>query len=754
MAVNVKMGVDIGGFTAGIKQGQQILKGLNAEMKATDAEFKSTGNAEQKMTQQTKTLNSQLNVQKGIFTQAQQALKKMEEAGIKPTDAAYQKMYATMMNAKAGMNEAQAALNSLGTGAESAAAKANKLTDSVQGISKKMSLEQVINGVNAIKTGLETAAQKAVQLGEDLWDAIMNKAKWADDTATMAQMYGIDIETFERMQKLVTNGMDTSVEAMLKAQDKLKIGIGKGSQDTIDYLQQLGVQFRVLAGDEGVGEFVRRDPAELFWETGRALMEMGEAYDKEAAAQALFGRSWKELIPLFKEYESLEEYTKALDEVNVSSEEDVNALSALYDEVEKLKGNLDTLATDILAQLAPALTDAAEALNGVLASVLDYLDSDDGKQMLKDLGTAVSGLFDDLGKIDPEQVVSGFVSVFTTITDGIKWLVDNKETAGGVLKAIVGAWGLVTIGGNVLKIINFINGITGLAGGSAAAASGAASGASWGTAFAGAVAKAAPWLIGLYTLLNPASSADNNLDLLYDPETHELTQAGREAGMTMGYDEFMNWQEGQRIGTYSGEGFHESFWKQQLENGEAWVAVSKDQHDAIQKFYDIFRDNPEEFSDADWEEYARAFEGQEDLFDRVEQLFDHFTQTHEGELPEDLPEDFFKVPTQPVVEENAAEDISNQVGIVPIKTRFVLGDPIGLLNGGKGFANGLPNVPNDGLYLLHRGERVTPAREVASRNFSSNLYVENMNMSGGMDADGLAAAMAAAQRRAMAAYGS
>ena len=60
MAVNVKMGVDIGGFKQGIQEGQNILKGLNAEMKAADAEFKATGNAEQQLASKTKTLNSQL----------------------------------------------------------------------------------------------------------------------------------------------------------------------------------------------------------------------------------------------------------------------------------------------------------------------------------------------------------------------------------------------------------------------------------------------------------------------------------------------------------------------------------------------------------------------------------------------------------------------------------------------------------------------------------------------------------------------
>ena len=49
---------------------------------------------------------------------------------------------------------------------------------------------------------------------------------------------------------------------------------------------------------------------------------------------------------------------------------------------------------------------------------------------------------------------------------------------------------------------------------------------------------------------------------------------------------------------------------------------------------------------------------------------------------------------------------------------------------------------------------VVPAREIASRSYNSNLYVENMNMSGGMDAAGLAAKMAEAQRRTLRAYGS
>ena len=108
MAINAKIGADLSAFNANIKQGQTILRSLNAEMKATDAEFKATGNSEQYLANKTRTLNSQLQVQKGIADQAKKALKALDDEGVEPTDAAYQKLYIQMMQATAGMNETQA----------------------------------------------------------------------------------------------------------------------------------------------------------------------------------------------------------------------------------------------------------------------------------------------------------------------------------------------------------------------------------------------------------------------------------------------------------------------------------------------------------------------------------------------------------------------------------------------------------------------------------------------------------------------
>ena len=532
MALNIDIGVELSAFKSGIKDGQNILKGLNAEMKAADAEFKATGNAEKLLADKTKTLNSQLNVQKGIVDQAQAALKAMTDAGVDPADKAYQQLYATMMNAQAGMYQTQAALNSLSAGTEQAAEGANKLTDSVNSIGKKISLDQVISGIDTIKSGLESAAQKAIKLGEDIWNSIMDSAKWADDTATMAQMYGIDVETFQRMQKLVTNGMDTTVESMLTAQSKLKKGIGSESKAAIEALQELGVAWDESIGAGKYGDVTQvRDTMEVFWEAGQKILAMkSDPNAQEDMAQALFGRSWKELVPLFESYKTVEEYNAALEQTQINSAEDVNKLAELNDKVSELKGNFQTLANDVMAQLAPALTDAATALNGVLTSVLKYLKTEKGQEMLSKLGDAVSGLFGDLSKIDPEQVVSGFVEVFTKVTDGIQWLVDNKETAKGILAAVVGAWGALTLGENVLKVVKLVDGIKGLASGGAAATAGSALGSVLTTAASIAV-KSAPWLAGLAVLFENALKPQGN-DNLIDKEGN-LTQTAQNLGYSL-----------------------------------------------------------------------------------------------------------------------------------------------------------------------------------------------------------------------------
>ena len=755
MAVNVKMGVDIGGFTAGIREGQQILKGLNAEMKATDAEFKATGNAEQKMAQQTKTLNSQLNVQRGIFDQAQKALKKMEEAGIKPTDAAYQKMYATMMNAKAGMSDAQAQLNQLGSDAETAAGKADKLTASMNGLNRKVSLEQVLSGVNAITGGLENAARMAVNLGEQLWNTIMDSARRADDTATMAQMYGIDLDKFLQMQRLVTDGMDTSVDSMLSAQDKLKKGVGKGSTEVLDYLKELHVGMR-----EGVLEdwasWKQKDPDKMFWEVGQALLNLDDTFKQEAMATTLFGKSWKDLMSLFQTYKSKEEYEEALAGVTTNSEETIRDLAALNDAVSSLEGSWTILKDEMLGAIAPALKSGADALSTLLDSLTEYLKTDEGQKMLSDLGTAVSGLFDDLTKIDPQKVVEGFTGVLNTVVDSVKWLSENSTTVIDALESIVIGWGALKLTGGVLEIVKLISGLQGLVGGTAAIeAAGTAAGTAFATSFTAGFVAAAPVVASILGIVAgataPAIAAGKADEVRWMKKYTDRIQAAMNAGDNGGFVE----SAAETIGT-----------KGQIRMDAAYdllMGLSGRQNQQKAELYNVLK-NAAPTNGYDTWGLLNAFWGGAELDPgQVDALLQNVTDALAGLTETKKPE----IPVQLEVPDTIAGDIEAQVPPIELPAQLVInGWSFGWGMGGGGTggagvnrptarANGLPYVPYDGyLAALHKGERVVPAREISSRNYSSNLYVENMNMNGGASAEGLAAAMAAAQRRTMSAYGS
>lgn len=777
MAVNVKMGVDIGAFKSGIKEGQNILKGLNAEMKAADAEFKATGNSEKYMSDKTKTLNSQLNVQKGIVDQAQKALQKMTDAGVDPADKAYQQLYATMMQAQAGMYETQAALNGIGTSSQEAAAGADNLANSVNSIGKKISLEQVIGGIDKITSGLENAAKKAISLGEQLWDSIMDAAKWADDTQTMAQMYGIDLDTFQRMQKLVTNGLDTTVEAMLKSQSKLKKGIGSDSKEVAEAFKEIGVSMTENIGQGKYGPIEQaKDSLELFWEAGRKIMELGDENKQEDIAQKLFGRSWHELVPLFESYDSVEEYNKALEDVNVNSEDTVNNLATLNDTVGELEGNLQTLTTEVLGALAPGLTELAGSLNNVLTSIIEYMQTPEGKEMLKGLSDSISQLFGDLSQIDPASVVESFTTVFNGLVDGLKWIAEKSSTVIDALKAIVAGWAALKLTGGALDILRLIDGIKGLGGGGGTEATGTAAasgGKSWIAKAAGHIKNAMPAVMETGAFVAPFALFIDGM--IHDQQmVAEMTAKGEqsmaeyqdniekyaESGMFDIWDVLTKYttingtqQDNAKMKTFA-ERFSK-WWYEDAEDASLDAladAMSDDDFFAFKDAMDDILSGKQLYSSEEQQQFVdalnTAIEAAEGLMDPVNVDM----QPKDG-AAQNLANKVGQV-TVPGVElqpqADAAQDLAKQVGVVEVQAKLVFGS----MKMNK-YANGINYVPYDGMLAeLHKGERVVPAREMASRNYSSNLYVESMYMSGGADAEGLAAAMAAAQKRTMSGYGS
>jgi len=733
--VSVQMGVSgISQFKQQISEAQSTVKTYDSALKLAEKQLKATGDAETYLQSKTTALQGKLQEQQSAVKSAEAALKSMADSGVDKASAAYQKMEKSLLDAQAAVLDTQMDIQNIGAESTNAAGKTDRLASSLGGLNRTVSLETVISGLGRITDTMERGIQKAGELGEAIWDNVMNSAKWADDSETMALMYGIDLDTFLRMQKLVTNGMDTSVDAMLRSQTKLNKNIGSGSKETLQYFRELGVAIATVTG-ESMDIVQRKDPADLFWEIGDALMHMGDAYDKEAASQAIFGRGWKELVPLFDKYSSREAYEKALDSVKVNTEQEVSDLAALNDKVAELQGNIETLTNKGWAALAPSLTGAADALSGLLGNVLEYLDTPEGKEALNEMSESISGLFEDLEHIDPDSVVQNFQKVFDKIVGGFRWIKENKDGVVTGIKVIAGAFGLLKVSEGVLTFLQLINGARGALGGGGGGAEAAAAAAATG---GGLLSKAWEWAGSKLTGINDWIGGAMNGASMWDYITNN-TRVGQETRNT-----------GDFFGAVQ-TAFDEKK-AEIMENAENFAS------DWEGLLAEIFVNS--------WSEKNSATEKSSVFQEALDELADFFGTG-------DNPKNPVEIPTEPEVPKNAAADVAEQIGVVPVAVQPVFsGAGYGGSTGGgsanlltdigyggfsrlwKEHANGIPYVPWDGYAaILHKGERVVPAREVSSRSYSSNMYFENVNINNGTDAEGLAAKIAEANRATMSGTG-
>ena len=178
MAVNMKLGVDMGSFNSGINQAKAQLRTFDAALKNAESAFKATGDAESALATKMTALNGKFQTQKKMVEDYRKALQEMAKNGGNETDASFQKLQKDMLLAEAAMYDTQAAIDALNGSEEKAADSADKLSNSVNNIGKKMSLDQVINGIDKITGGLEKAAGVAFRLGEQVFDNIMTSAQW------------------------------------------------------------------------------------------------------------------------------------------------------------------------------------------------------------------------------------------------------------------------------------------------------------------------------------------------------------------------------------------------------------------------------------------------------------------------------------------------------------------------------------------------------------------------------------------------
>ena len=359
--VSVKMGVTgVKEFKKGIADAEASIKAMDQALKLNEAQLKLNGDAEIAFKNKVQILKDQIVQQTEIVRKAQQALQTMKEKGVDTSSKSFQDMQRTVYTATTKLLDMKTNLKEVEENGAGAAKGLEKVDSQVDQIAKNTSWANVARGIKEIRERLESAGRAAISFGKKLMGSVQGSAEWADNLMTTANMFEISPEQLQRMQK-VADFIDTDVDAILTAQQRMKKATTtKNGKEAIE--NTLGID---LSG---------QTPDELFWEIGDALMHMSDEFDKESAAQSIFGRSWRELMPLFKKGQT--EYQKMLDEQTVLSDEQVEKLGNVDDmfktieqEIQQMKNEFWANNADKIMELMQWLIDHKDAIVVALTAI-------------------------------------------------------------------------------------------------------------------------------------------------------------------------------------------------------------------------------------------------------------------------------------------------------------------------------------------------------------------------------------------------
>ena len=440
----VKLGVEgISQFKNNMNQAKQAVKTLDSQLALTEKQFKASGDAESYLSEKSELLKAKLEQQKEILANAEKALKDMTEKGVDKASKAYQDMYRQMLSAKGGLIDTQTEMDNLTFSCDDAASGVSEMKSQLDSIGKQVSFKTVTDGIDGLTSKMEAAAKKALQLGKNIIRGSMDAAAYADDILTRASKYGADYDA-ELVQKMdnVAAYIDTDTDTIINAQKRLRKALGdENNKETMGAFVALGIDPK------------NTDWKDAFWMAGEALRGLEGDIEREEYATRLFGRSWDELNPLFEA--GRQKYEQMLSEQTVLTNAQVEALGKEDDAMKKMQQQIDLLKNQFFAGLAPAITEATDALSGLLEQFNIYLQSNDGKQKMKELGDTLTGLIRDFGKID-------FGDVVDKVKKGFDWIVEHS---GDIIKAIEGigiafaGLKLADLGLNIGRVIVGFNGL-------------------------------------------------------------------------------------------------------------------------------------------------------------------------------------------------------------------------------------------------------------------------------------------------------
>lgn len=246
-----------------------------------------------------------------------------------------------------------------------------------------------------------------------------------ESTSNLSRELGIGYSQLQELQ-IAADLAGVSTDTLGKAFTKAQLAIAKASQGGAEAVKALSAIGLTAADFQGLSS------SEQFTLIANAINGIADPAQRAAAAVSIFGRSGAELLPVFRELagnlgtaqDFLAKFRGGLTELQVGR---INELGDTF----QLAGKaVQIVGQQVLAELAPALTEAANQFIN-FASTLDISAiAETATSVLNSLGGALTLAY---------SVASLLAPTFSLIGEAIQFLADNANGAATGLTLAVGA---------------------------------------------------------------------------------------------------------------------------------------------------------------------------------------------------------------------------------------------------------------------------------------------------------------------------
>ena len=362
----------------GEKEYRQALKEINgglsvlsAESKKLQEQYKGNEKSLEALTATNEnldrvvlSLSDKLDLQKKRLAELKQAYGESDDRTLRMAKSVTDTETALIRQQRA-LDENTRALENFGKGEGDATRQAEGLGDALNdiggkfGISLPKEMTNTLNGMlkldaKTLALALSFAAVTAavVEVEKALISMTKESAAYADEILTQSAVTGLSTEALQEYQ-YAAELMDVSLDTLTSSQTKMIRSMDaarRGSKEQAEAFDKLGISVQNADG-------TLRDAQDVFGDAIDALGAISNETERDAIAMTIFGRSARDLNPLIKAgSDGLRELAQEAHNVGyVMSEEALDALGAVDDQVQRMNRSNEALKNQIAVGMAPAV---------------------------------------------------------------------------------------------------------------------------------------------------------------------------------------------------------------------------------------------------------------------------------------------------------------------------------------------------------------------------------------------------------------